>query len=64
MDRVIGDAEIAIITRRKHPAVAMINAAELERMQTTLYTLSSPENVRRINQGTAKASVAKSSPKV
>jgi PHD/YefM family antitoxin component YafN of YafNO toxin-antitoxin module len=64
LDRGIDGAEIAIFTRRKHPAVAMINAAELERMQTALNTLSSPENVRRFNQGIAKASVAKSSPKV
>jgi antitoxin YefM len=62
MDRVIDDAEVAIITRRKQPAVAMIDAAELERMQTALYILSSPENVQRINEGIAEGKRGKIKP--
>jgi antitoxin YefM len=55
MNRVIDDADIAIITRRGQPAVALIDAAELERMQTKLHILGSPEHIRLIEQTAARA---------
>ena len=47
-DKVIDDADVVIIERQEHERVAMISADVLERMQETLYILSSPENARLI----------------
>jgi antitoxin YefM len=59
MDRVVDDAEVAVITRHGQPTVAMIDAVLLERMQTSLHILSSPENVKRINEGIAEGKLGK-----
>jgi antitoxin YefM len=48
MDRVTEDREVVIVTRRDHPAVAMIAADELASLMETAHLLRSPANAERL----------------
>lgn len=48
LDRVTDDCEVAIIKRRGHKDVAMIDAAELSSLLETEYLFRSPKNAERL----------------
>lgn len=48
MNRVTEDREVVVVTRRNHPAVAMIAADELSSLMETAHLLRSPVNAERL----------------
>jgi antitoxin YefM len=48
LDRVTGNREIVIISRRGAEDVALVSASELSSLQETAHLLRSPENARRL----------------
>ena len=53
LERVTGDREVVIVTRRNREDVAMIAASELASLQETAHLLRSPENARRLLEAMA-----------
>ena len=55
LDRVTNDCEVAVIKRRGHEDVALINASELSSLLETDYILRSPKNAKRLMKAIARA---------
>lgn len=48
LDRVEGEREVLVVTRRGHDDVALVPADELSSLLETAYLLQSPANARRL----------------
>ena len=55
LDRVTDDCEVAVIKRRGHEDVALINAAELSSLLETEYLFRSPKNAARLMKALDRA---------
>src|SRR5438046_9208181 len=62
LDRVTGNREIVIVSRRGAEDVAMVSAAELSSLLETAHLLRSPKNARRLLTALNRALAKKSKP--
>lgn len=54
-DRVEGEHERVVVTRKGRPAAVLLSPDDLESLEETLAVLSDPELMRRIREGQAAA---------
>ena len=54
MDRVIGDREEVVVTRRRGEAVVVVSLDTWNAVQETLHLVSTPENARALRRSIAE----------
>lgn len=63
LDQVISEREPVIITRPGRPSAALLPAAELDALLTTIHLLRSPANAERLLAALERATSRDASPK-
>ena len=54
LDRVIDDADVAVITRKEGQHAVVMGQEHYDSLMETLYLLSSPNNAARLNESIAQ----------